>query len=215
MKVGTDGVLLGAWFTLGDGMSVLDIGAGSGLIGLLAANRGAGHVVAVEIDPKAATQAWLNVANSPWADRVEVVCADIRDYMPGIKFDRVVCNPPFFRDSLRCPDGLRTMARHNDSLSFEALVQCTHDLLASDGRFAVVLPFDAWGKFVQCASMEGLCLQRRTNVVTRYGKGPKRVLMEFGMDCRDYHEETINMIGPDGNETPEYTAIVRDFYLKY
>ena len=137
MKVGTDGVLLGAWFPLQEGCTVLDIGTGTGLIAIMAAQRGAGRVTAVEIDPDSAVQARANAANSPWADRIDVVCSDIALFNAGFRYDRIVCNPPYFRDSLRSPDSGRNTARHNDSLSFETLSACASRLLA-DSTMAVV-----------------------------------------------------------------------------
>ena len=215
MKVGTDGVLLGAWFPLGEDMSVLDIGTGTGLVAIMAAQRGAGNVTAVEIDPDAAGQACRNAANSPWADRIKVHCADIARFTADSGFDRIVCNPPYFRDSLRCPDAGRTTARHNDSLSFETLVKCSADMLAPDGLFCVVLPFDAVGEFTKCAAAQGLDLCRRTDVITAPGKQPKRSLLAFSKHNCGLQTEVLAICGSDGSETSDYINLVRDFYLKF
>ena len=107
MKVGTDGVLLGAWADVRPGCSVLDIGTGTGLVALMAAQRGAGRVTAIEIDTAAAAQATRNAAGSEWADRIEVVTADVADYKSDTPFDRILSNPPYFRDSLRSPENIR------------------------------------------------------------------------------------------------------------
>ena len=215
MKVGTDGVLLGAWFPLEAGMSVLDIGAGTGLVAIMAAQRGAGSVTAVEIDPDAAGQARRNAAGSPWTDRINVHCADIARFTAESGFDRIVCNPPYFRDSLRCPDAGRTTARHNDSLSFETLVKCSADMLAPDGILSVVLPFDAVGEFTKCASVAGLNLCRRTDVITAPGKQPKRSLLAFSRQSCGLQSDVLIMCGSDGSETSDYINLVKDFYLKF
>ena len=215
MKVGTDGVLLGAWFNLEPGMSVLDIGTGTGLIALMAAQRGAGSVTAVEIDPDAAGQALENVRRSEWADRIEVINADIALFTARTGFDRIVCNPPYFRDSLRCPDAGRNTARHNDSLSFETLVRCSASLLAPDGLLCLVMPFDAVSVFTKCAALAGLYLCRRTDLVTAPGKTPKRSLLAFGKQSDELQSDTLSICGPDGKETSEYVNLVNDFYLKY
>ena len=215
MKVGTDGVLLGAWFNLEPGMSVLDIGTGTGLIALMAAQRGAGSVTAVEIDPDAAGQALENVRRSEWADWIEVVNADIAHFTPLYVFDRIVCNPPYFRDSLRCPDAGRNAARHNDSLSFETLARCSASLLAPDGLLCLVMPFDAVSVFTKCAALAGLYLCRRTDVVTAPGKTPKRSLLAFRKQSDELQSDTLSICGPDGMETSEYVNLVNDFYLKY
>ena len=215
MKVGTDGVLLGAWFPMEWGKSVLDIGAGTGLVALMAAQRGAGSVTAVEIDPDAAAQASDNAARSEWTGIIKVVNADISIFKPDCRFDRIVCNPPFFRDSLRSPDAGRTAARHNDSLSFETLVSCASDMLEPHGLFCVVIPFDAVQEFVKCASGSGLNLCRRTDVVTAPGKVPKRSLLAFGKEFSELENSLLLICGSDGKETSDYINLVKDFYLKY
>lgn len=215
MKVGTDGVLLGAWFPMESGDSILDIGTGTGLVAIMAAQRGARSVTAVEIDSDAADQADRNAVDSPWADKIHVECADIAHFTANILFDRIVCNPPYFRDSLRCPDAGRTIARHNDSLSFETLVKCSADLLSPDGLLCVVLPFDAVGEFTKCAAKEGLDLCLRTDVVTAPGKQPKRSLLAFSKQCHELRKEALAICDSDGTETSDYVNLVRDFYLKY
>ena len=215
MKVGTDGVLLGAWFPVEAGMSVLDIGTGTGLVALMAAQRGAGSVTAVEIDADAAGQARRNAANSPWNGLICVECTDISDFTANSGFDRIVCNPPYFRNSLRCPDAGRNTARHNDSLSFETLAGCSARLLADGGLLCVVLPYDASDSFVKCALAEGLDLCRRTDVVTAPGKTPKRSLLAFAKHSSGLDADVICMCDSDGKESPEYVELVKDFYLKY
>ena len=215
MKVGTDGVLLGAWFPMNEGCTVLDIGTGTGLVAIMAAQRGAGRVTAVDIDPDAAGQARANAANSPWAERIDVVCSDIALFNAGFRYDRIVCNPPYFRDSLRSPDSGRNTARHNDSLSFETLSDCASRLLADDGRLCLVLPRDAVETFSRCAAAQGLYMSHRTDVVTAPGKTPKRSLVEFGLNCSGLKTELVSICGSDGMETSEYVNLVKDFYLKY
>ena len=215
MKVGTDGVLLGAWFPLKPGMKVLDIGSGTGLIAIMAAQRGAGSVTAVEIDPDAAGQASQNVSNSPWKGEISVICTDISHFTVDSEFDRIVCNPPYFRDSLRCPDAGRNTARHNDSLSFETLASCSADMLSHDGLLCVVLPFDAVEVFVKCALAAGLNLRLKTDVITAPGKSPKRSLLAFGKECYELKTQVLAICNSDGKESPAYVELVRDFYLKY
>ena len=193
MKVGTDGVLLGAWFPMESGKSVLDIGTGTGLIAIMAAQRGAESVTGVEIDPIAAEQAYKNALNSPWTEKIIIECADISHFNAGCGFDRIVCNPPFFRDSLRCPDPGRNIARHNDSLSYEKLAECAANLLAPDGLLCLVLPYDAVDVFARCALNEGLNLCKRTDVVTAPGKAPKRSLVAFESQCRPLEKDILSI----------------------
>lgn len=215
MKVGTDGVLLGAWFPMESGKRVLDIGTGTGLIAIMAAQRGAESVTGVEIDPVAAEQAHGNALNSPWADEIAIKCTDISRFTAGYGFDRIVCNPPFFRDSLRCPDPGRNIARHNDSLSYEKLAGCAANLLVPDGLLCLVLPYDAVDVFAKCALNEGLNLCKRTDVVTVPGKAPKRSLVAFESQCRSLDKDVLSICDSDGKETSEYIELVKEFYLKY
>jgi tRNA1Val (adenine37-N6)-methyltransferase len=215
MKVGTDGVLLGAWADIRPGGSVLDIGTGTGVVALMAAQRGAGSVTAVEVDAAAAAQAARNAADSEWADRIEVVSMDVADYKTDIRFDRILSNPPYFRDSLRSPDTGRNTARHNDSLSYETLVSCSASLLAPEGLLCVVLPYDAVGEFIRCASDSGLNLTGRTDVVTVAGHEPKRSLLSFSPSYSIPLTNVLCIRDAGGNETDDYVGLVRDFYLKY
>jgi tRNA1Val (adenine37-N6)-methyltransferase len=215
MKVGTDGVLLGAWFDYKENGSVLDIGTGTGLIALMAAQRGADSVVAVEIDEKAARQAAENVASSKWKDIVTVVHSDIACFSDDKRFDAVVCNPPFFRDSLRSPDFVRSQARHNDTLSYEKLAEMANSLLSDSGLFSLVLPYDMADTFISVAAKNGLYLCKRTNVVTRKGNLPKRVLLSLCKQVKVCVTDELVMFDELNNETSEYISIVRDFYLKY
>lgn len=215
MKVGTDGVLLGAWADVRPGCSVLDIGTGTGLVALMAAQRGAGRVTAIEIDAAAAAQATRNAAGSEWADRIEVVTADVADYKSDTPFDRILSNPPYFRDSLRSPDTGRNTARHNDTLSYETLVKCSAALLAPGGQLCVVLPYDAVDEFMRHAQLAGFCLARRTDVVTAPGREPKRSLLAFGTEYVQSVTDVLSMCDDAGNESARYVELVKDFYLKY
>lgn len=215
MKVGTDGVLLGAWFPMERGFSVLDVGTGTGLVAIMAAQRGAGSVTAVEIDPEASQQASENAANSPFKDLISVQCADFAHFTAQLRFDRIVCNPPYFRDSLRCPDAGRNTARHNDSLSYETLARCAASMLAPDGLLCVVLPFDAVGDFTKCASAYGLNLCLETDVITAPDKQPKRSLLAYGFGGSVLRKDVLTICGSDGVETSDYINLVREFYLKF
>lgn len=133
MKVGTDGVLLGAWTPVESSARILDIGTGTGLVALMLAQRCSASVIALEIDETAAQQAAENITRSPWGNRIEVVCQDFRLYSNknnSLKYDTIVSNPPYFTDSLKCPDSQRNTARHNDNLSYEELLKGVSNLLS-------------------------------------------------------------------------------------
>ena len=139
MKVGTDGVLLGAWAP--GGKHILDVGSGTGLISLMMAQRfPEAQVLGIDMDGEACEEAAENVAASPFADRVEIECCRLQDYHSAESFDAIVSNPPFFLNSLKNPDSKRTMARHTDSLPFRDLFRGAKMLLSDDGVFSVIVP---------------------------------------------------------------------------
>lgn len=215
MKVGTDGVLLGAWAPeCIAGGRILDIGTGTGVMAIMAAQRNpSARIVGVEIDDMSALQARENAEASPWADRVEIVNADIRSYEAAAPFDLVISNPPYFVDSLKSPDSGRTTARHTVSLDFGELMSAVERLLAPDGLFAVIVPAEAASRVVASGR---LALRRRCDVRSKPSAGPIRTMMEFAAGYCGAPEFSELTIGDGkGGYTAEYVALTRDFYLKF
>lgn len=214
MKVGTDGVLLGAWAPVG-GQRVLDIGTGTGLIALMAAQRNAGaQVVAIDVDEAAVRQARENVAGSPFADRIAVQCQDVLTYAPGHTFDAILCNPPFFTEDTLPPDDSRALARNSQLLPFDRLIARAAALLAPDGRFSVIIPSAATTDFIALCLREGLHLQQRCNVRTVQRKPVRRVLLSFGRDARaQVHDEDLLLMDAEGHRSIAYAHLAADFYL--
>ena len=214
MKVGTDGVLLGAWTPVEGVRQILDVGTGTGLIALQLSQRNAeAYTTAVEIDPVAAEQARENVTASPWAERIEVVCTDFGNYHPDRKFDLIVSNPPYFVDALKCPDRQRNTARHTDSLSYEQLFAHAAMLLAEWGKVCVIVPAEVEQEVIDAAWRHHLNLVRRMRVYTKPGKPCRRVMMSLAFTTEPCHEETLCIEHEHHHYTPEYIALTRDFYL--
>mgnify|MGYP003288752471 CR=1 FL=1 len=215
MKVGTDGVLLGAWVRVEHCSHILDVGTGTGLIALMAAQRSNADIVAIDLDVEAVVQATENVAMSPWSNRVRVLGADVRNFKwDGNSFDAILCNPPFFEKSLKCPEAARTMARHTDTLSFDELARSVARLLSPKGEFSVVIPYDRVSDMVVSAACYGLFVTRQTIVVPVEGGKPKRALMAFTREGSAYIPETLYIQDAQRNYTAEYIRMVEDFYLK-
>jgi tRNA1Val (adenine37-N6)-methyltransferase len=219
MKVGTDGVLLGAWAQGGE--RVLDIGTGTGVIALMMAQRYAeAHVVAVDIDEAAVRQARQNADASPFGDRVEVVLSSIQDYATSCSlsfgegrgevpahFDSIVCNPPFFVDSLKAPDQQRSLARHADTLPFAELMRSAYRLLSDDGELSLVIPFDYRRRLDDEAFLCGFFPSRVCAVRTKSTKPVRRYLLAYRKrPCPCHHDELT--IGD-----ARYQQLTRDFYL--
>lgn len=183
MKVGTDSVLLGAWSALPETGRILDIGCGTGILSLMAAQRTACNITAVEIEADAAAQAAINVQASKWSSRIDVVCADIKSYSATESYDAIICNPPYFQDSLAAPLASRAVARQGVNLSFNSLLQAAARLLSQDGEMFVVLPFDALQPFLKTAAINGLHQHDLCCVSTAPGKQPKRVLLSLQRSC--------------------------------
>ena len=236
MKVGTDGVLLGAWAQ--GGRRILDIGSGTGLISLMMAQRfPEAEVVGIDMDADACGQARENVMASPFRDRVEIECCRLQDFgadgcaleTAGLKagaletaadlksagvFDAIVSNPPFFVDSLKNPDSKRTMARHTDSLPFRDLFTGVKRLLSDDGIFSAIVPVEVVEQFVAESCILGFYLIRKCGVKTVERKQPQRFMLSFAKHRISPYEEHVEiMVDSQGNRSEWYRKITEEFYL--
>mgnify|MGYP004640281925 FL=1 len=231
MKVGTDGVLLGAWAE--GGQRILDIGSGTGLISLMMAQRfPEAQVWGIDIDPDACMQARENVAASPFADRVGIACCALQNLSEehlvrgseelmemkegeGNLFDAIVSNPPFFVNGLKNPDSKRAMARHSDSLPFPVLMKGVRRWLSDEGVFSAIVPADVLESFVSEAYCSGLSLVRQCGVKTVERKQPKRYLVAFSKRRAGMMDKcTEIMMDSDGNRSEWYAKITEEFYLE-
>ena len=219
MKVGTDGVLLGAWCNCLKAKKILDVGTGTGLIALMCAQRNIdAKIDAVEIDEKAYQQAMLNVSNSPWKQRIVLVNESFQNYtnQGEIKYDLVVSNPPFFNNSLKNDCHQKSMARHTDTLGYDELVSGVIKILDNEGKFSVILPSDVKDEFTIIAKRKGLFINRILHVRPTPSKAEKRVLLEFGLNSNELEENTMILeeFGRHGY-SEYYKELTKDFYLKF
>ncbi|MEM0552367.1 MULTISPECIES: tRNA1(Val) (adenine(37)-N6)-methyltransferase [Aeromonas] len=215
MKVGTDGILLGAWAPVEQARRVLDIGSGSGLIALMLAQRSRSdcHIDGVELDSDAVIQARENVAASPWADRVTITESAVQEYQAD-PYDLIVSNPPYFVAGQSFSDPARAMARHTGALDSHALLAACDRLLAPNGEVALVLP-TAMADEISFISadydLHGICY---TAVITREGKEANRVLLRLGRGLNRCERGDIVIHSADGAYSDRYIQLTSPFYLK-
>ncbi len=214
MKVGTDGVLLGAWAELPDAGCILDVGTGTGLIALMAAQRSEAHVVGIELDVAAAAQAADNAAASPWRERMSMVQGDFATFPFRGIFRCILANPPYYDNQLLPPDAARRTARHSGSLPFPVLVRRAAELLEAAGTLSVVLPVSEEVRFATLCAASGFRLLRRTAVCTTPAKPPSRVLLTYGRQGIPQPADILVLQDTDGSRSAAYAALTADFYIK-
>lgn len=216
MKVGTDSVLLGAWTDVSAVRSVTDVGAGSGILTLMIAQRATeADITAIELDESAALDAAANIAASPWAGRCHVICGDAATYEPILPADLIISNPPFFTGGLRAPDRHRAVARHAEgSLSPLTLISFADRWLSGKGSLAMITPADIADDVVFEAEMHRMDIWRRCMVSTASGKAPTRILWQLSRKGAHCTEGTTHLDILHGTTfTEEYRNLTGDFYL--
>ncbi|MDG1476421.1 MAG: methyltransferase [Vicingaceae bacterium] len=216
MKVGTDGVLLGAWSTI-KGNNVLDIGTGTGVIAIMLAQRNTSIIIdAVEIEIEAFKEAEINSNNCTWKNRISIYNNAIQYFQLQKKYDTIISNPPFFIDSTKAPKSDRNSARHTDELSFQDLITNVIRLLNSEGIFSLILPITEAEQFTELAKEEKLFLNRKCVIKPNPTKPSKRVLMEFSLQPKELIETELTIETVTRHQyTKEYISLTKDFYLKF
>ncbi|MDG2085844.1 MAG: methyltransferase [Flavobacteriales bacterium] len=212
MKVGTDGVLLGSWVNCQSAKKILDIGAGTGLISLMLAQRNNEcNITAVEIDKETSEEANININNSKWRDRISIINININNFITSDKFDFIVSNPPYFPANFS--KNKRAIARHTNLLSFQDLIRTTVKLLSSKGIFAVILPKIAEAIFCKTANANKLFLIRICQVKGQKNSDIKRVLLEFSFEKSSLDSDSLVIEESRHIYTNKYIDLCQDFYL--
>ena len=214
MKVGTDGVLLGAWSPVDNARRILDVGTGTGLIALqLAQRQPLAMIDAIEIDAQAASQAQRNVQASPWADRVKIICQDFKCYSSSQPYHLIVSNPPYFVDALRCPDAQRNAARHADQLNYEVLFAQSATMLHPDGQLCIIIPSEVGQLVVDTAWKYGFHPRKQLHIFTKPQKPCRRWILSFGIGLSACQNDKLIIHQPDGSYTADYQQLTSEFYL--
>ena len=217
MKVGIDGVLLGAWAAVENTSSILDIGCGSGLIALMLAQRSDAEIVAIDIDADAILQTVDNVSKSPWSNQIRTKEISLQLFVnePTERFDLIVSNPPYFVNSTQAPSLSRTTARHTGSLSHEELIENAKLLLKPTGRICLILPVNEGLQCVEFAESIGLFCTKLVTVFPKPEAAAKRVLLEFSLLSNPKIESELTIESNERHQySDEFSELAKDFYLK-
>ena len=218
MKIGTDGVLLGAWVSVENNpFSILDIGAGTGVIALQLAQRSNAEMIdALDIDDNAYEQCVDNFENSPWNDRLFCYHASLEEFVDEIddKYDIIISNPPFYSEDYKSSNESRDVARFSDALPFDELIESVSQLLSDEGTFAVIIPRKEEDNFIKMASEVNLFLNRICRVRGNETSEDKRSMLEFSFKNSTIKIENLTIETSRHNYTEDYKNLVQDFYLK-
>ncbi len=217
MKIGTDGVLLGAWANVKDAQTALDIGTGTGVIAIMLAQRTDDTLIhAVEIEDEACAQAQENMTNAPWADRLQAFHTSIQDHAKTYanQYDLIVSNPPFFTGGTFSSNQDKNSVRHTIKLPHGDLLAAVRTLLSTAGKFAIILPYIEGLRFQELAKTYNLYLTKVMEVKPKEDKPVERLLMQFEREKKPLEKEELIIQHDGANEwTEDYIALTGDFYL--
>lgn len=215
MKVSTDACILGAWCPVyKDVGRVLDIGTGTGLLSLMIAQRARNlSIDAIELDNAAAIQAKENVSASPWGEQINIIQGDVVNYRQNEKYDLIICNPPFFNDSLLGPKPERNNVRHTLSLNYEQLVSIMLANVSCDGYAVVLLPADNCDYWRDILHVNGWYISKRLDVYPKVGKKVNRVVLVCKAGNGIAETEKLNIRDEDGEYTADYRGLMSPYYL--
>jgi tRNA1Val (adenine37-N6)-methyltransferase len=216
-KVGTDGVLLGAYADVSQAVKILDIGTGTGLIALMLAQRCEAIITAIEPDKESFSQACLNIEGSNWTKRIKTHNSSLQDFFPGDdKFDLIITNPPYFTDSLKNPDPGKASARHNFLLSNDDLLAGVKRLITDDGKFQIILPYAEAYVFIAAAQAYGFYCNDILKVKPLPTSEIKRMILTFTRQRLKPTEKFLTIEHGKRHEfTEEYMNLTRNFYLNF
>lgn len=213
MKVGTDGVLLGAWCDVKGARRILDVGCGTGLVALMVAQRNAETIVdAIDIDAIAVDEANGNFMRSPWADRLSATVADFAYFGVG-GYDAIVSNPPFFTEKVLSPDARRAAARQVDSLPLSVLFGKAYELLNAIGSLSIITPYSIEKEVAFASGEANFWIAKKLIIRTTERKSPKRILWKFTKSETRCCENELVLNAEGGVRSAEYQELTDAFYL--
>ena len=215
MKVGTDAMLLGAWACPGTALKILDIGTGCGVLALMMAQKSDAIIEAIDIDQLSVNEAQGNFNRSPWNNRLFAIHTTLQAFTGNVQpdYDFIICNPPYFSNSLKSSSARKNSTRHDQLLSREELAQSVSKIMTPEGSFALILPADVAEAFVVFCKMIGMYLRRSLIIYPKPAVLPTRILMEFTKSqCKYMGETELTILNFSGAFSAEYLALTSNFH---
>ena len=216
MKVCTDSCILGAYATVSSAQTILDIGAGTGLLSLMAAQRTTASITAIEINKQAAQQAYENIQSSPWPNQIQVKPISLQAFSLDnhAPYDVILCNPPFYQQSYKSLDQARNMAMHSPELSFAEIIQFCSSFLTKTGVLYMLLPPHESNQFSQLALTSNLYTQEKLEIFTKVAGKHIRTIQAFSPTPPvNQPDKMLCIRNLDNSYTPEFTQLLKDYYL--
>ena len=216
MKVGTDGVLLGAWTKPSSyPHQILDVGTGTGLVAIMLAQRfSRSQIHAVDIDQASAKEALFNAQSSPWSERLNITHCSLQDYNPSNKYDLIVSNPPYFRNTTLSNDKSRTISRNNLALSLEYLIERSYDLLNENGELSLIAPSNEFETIQSLAVKFNFYNSKICWVKGNHQSPIKRLMISLSKNKEILEENSLTIENNRHNYTEDYKNLCQDFYIK-
>lgn len=215
MKIGTDGILIGAWVNISKKFKGLDIGSGTGIITIMLCQRNLNlELDSIELSQSAVMDAKINIENSNWSNRIKLFHQDLKDFHPDSNYDLIVSNPPYFKKSLQPSNSERSKARHQNDLKLEDILKFSNQNLTKDGSLNIILPFEQKKEAIEFAKKHGLNAIRECSVYPKPNKAPHRILIEFSRcENKQLIKESL-VIEEAGrhNYSEDYKKLTREFY---
>lgn len=219
MKVCTDSCLFGAWIASEieqkkiNAESILDIGTGTGLLTLMLAQKTNAGIDAVEIDKKAFEQAADNITASPWQKKIKLINSDIKNFNPSLKYDLIICNPPFYENDLLSENERKNISKHNAALSFKELVTIANSVLAEDGSLAVLLPWHRTKSFENIVSQYSLFINEKILVKQTVSHNYFRTMLLLQKTKKVTIENELIIKNSKNEYSDNFKALLKDYYL--
>lgn len=218
MKVTTDSCLFGAWVaseiqSIPAASTVLDIGAGTGLLSMMIAQKNNLEIDAVEIDEKAAAQARANITNCIWKERINVLESDVLQLMADKQYSIIVTNPPFYENELNSPDRRRNIAHHSENLNLKQLIAVIKNRLLPNGEFFILLPVKRENDFENLCSDFGLYINMKLIIKQSVNHTPFRLMMKGSLLTSTVLESAIDIKDEQNNYTTAFIELLKDYYL--